>query len=191
MSKKKRKQKQKSVKRPSKGMSSNGTIFLAAGVLLAVVFLPTTLFLSVAMLPTAVAFLTDRLKRKTKAITVGAMNLAGSLPFMLELWMHGHSFDKAFSIVVDLKSMIVVYAAAAVGYLIDWSMTGIVANILVQRGRARKKAIKKRQQELVKRWGVEVTGEVPMDPQGFKLESAKTAKDDKGSVAEPSEEAAS
>lgn len=153
--------------------SSNAPVFMAAGVLLGMVFLPTTLLLLVAMIPTAVVLLTDRSKRKTKAITVGAMNVAGTLPFILELWAHGHSFEKSFGIVTDLKAMIIIYAAAAVGYLIDWAMTGIVAGILVQRGHARMKAIRKRQKALVERWGAEVRGDIALDQYGFKIEASK------------------
>ena len=145
-------------------------IFLIVGLLMAVVFLPTTFLLAVAMMPTFVAALVDRAKRKTKAITVGAMNLAGSTPFLLELWMEGHNFAKAFDIVTDAKAIVVMYAAAGVGYIIDWALTGVVSGFLLQRGKARVKAIEKRQKELVERWGKEVTGEVAVDSYGFAIE---------------------
>ena len=145
-------------------------IFLILGLLMAVVFLPTTVLLSIAMMPTFAAAVVDKGKRKTKAITVGAMNLAGSMPFLLELWMQGHNFEKAFMIVTDAKAIVVMYAAAAVGYLIDWAMTGVIAGFLLQRGRARVSAIEKRQKELVERWGKEVTGEVAVDQYGFAIE---------------------
>lgn len=150
-------------------------VFLVSGVLMAVVFLPTTFLLSVGMLPSFVALIADRSRRKTKAITVGAMNLAGAMPFILELWVQGHSFEKAFTIITDLKAMVVIYAAAGIGYVIDWAVTGIVASVLLQRGHARKKAIKKRQKDLIERWGKEVTGEVPMDQYGFEVKAAPAA----------------
>lgn len=141
------------------------------GALMAAVFLPTTFLLFVAMMPTFVAWLVDRAKRKTKAITVGAMNLAGATPFLLDLWVHENSFDKAFDIVTDAKAIIVMYFAAALGYLIDWVMTGVIAGFLLQRGKVRAAAIKKRQKELVERWGREVSGEVEMDEYGFAVKS--------------------
>ena len=148
-------------------------LFLMSGLLMAIVFLPTTVLLGIGMMPTIAAVFVDRSKRKTKAITVGAMNLAGSMPFVLELWTEGHNFDKAFSIVTDAKAIVVMYAAAAVGYLIDWAMTGIIAGFLLQRGKSRLKAIDKRQAELVDRWGEEVTGEVAVDQYGFALEKSR------------------
>lgn len=157
-------------KRGKKKGAFKGQLFFVTGLLLAVVFLPTTFLLSIALLPTLAAAFVDRSKRKTKAVTVGAMNLAGSVPFMLELWFAGHDFEKAFDIVSDPKAIIVMYSAAAVGYLIDWAMTGIIASVLLQRGKARVKAITKRQNELVERWGKEVTGDVMMDEYGFSIE---------------------
>ncbi len=159
-------------KKSSKGNALRGYLLLIMGLMTAIVFLPTTFLLIFALLPTTVAAFVDRSKRKTKAMTVGAMNLAGAAPFVLELWMHGNKFDKAVDIIIDPKAIIVIYAAAAVGYLIDWSMTGIIANVLVQRGHQRKKDIIKRQKELISRWGEEVTGDVMLDEHGFRLEPA-------------------
>ena len=167
----------KKLKRRKQKKASNKTlkkqVFLILGLLMAVVFLPTTLLLSIAMIPTFVAAVVDKGRRKTKAITVGAMNLAGSMPFLLELWMEGHNFEKAFMIVTDAKAIVVMYAAAAVGYLIDWAMTGVIAGFLLQRGKTRVSAIEKRQKELVKRWGKEVTGEVAVDQYGFAVEGSE------------------
>ncbi len=163
------KEKQEKKTKKKKKKSGSMQIFLIVGLAMGVVFLPTTFLLSISMLPSLVALIVDRSKRKTKAITVGAMNLAGATPFLLELWMSGNDFEKAFSVVTDPKAIIVIYSSAAIGYLIDWSMTGIVASVLVQRGHARKKAIVKHQKELVDRWGEEVKGELVLDEYGFRV----------------------
>ncbi len=145
------------------------------GLITSVVFLPSTVLLAIGMMPTIAAALVDRSKRKTKAVTVGAMNLAGCTPFLLELWSQGHQFEDAVTIISEPRTIIVIYVAAIVGYLIDWAMAGIVASILYQRGLARKKAIVQRQKDLVERWGREVSGELPLDEQGFPLvQAAKT-----------------
>lgn len=151
-------------------MSANVRIFMVVGLIMAAVFLPTTVLLLIGMLPTFVAALVDRSRRKTRAFTVGAINLAGCTPFLLEMWMEGQTFEKAISIVLDPTAIIVMYAAAAVGYMIDWAMVGIVASVLYQRGLARQEQITKRQKELVARWGHEVTGAVPLDEKGFPIE---------------------
>jgi hypothetical protein len=155
---------------PMKKGSGKAQIFLILGLFIAILFLPTTFLLFVGMAPTIVALLVDRAKRKTKAVTIGAMNLAGAMPFVLELWFDGNSFEKSFELVMDAEHIIIMFLAAGVGYLINWSLTGIVATFLLQRGKTRVKMIEKRQKELVERWGKEVTNEVPVDEYGFAIE---------------------
>lgn len=140
------------------------------GVITALVFLPSTFLILIGMVPTPFAFLVDRSKRKNKVLAVGALNLSGCSPFLFELWTTDHSFEKSFEIVTDPYAIIVMWSAALVGYMVNWAMTGIVSATMVQRGQSRQKAIKKRQQELIERWGREVTGEIPLDPEGFPVE---------------------
>ncbi len=154
----------------AKKKSFKSLMFTFLSLLMAVVFLPTTFLLMIALLPSFVAAFVDRAKRKTRAVTVGAMNLAGTTPFLLTLWQKENSFDQAFDIVTDPKAIIAIYSFAVVGYLIDWAMTGIVSGFLLQRGKSRVKAIEKRQKQLVDRWGKEVTGEVEVDQYGFAIE---------------------
>jgi hypothetical protein len=156
--------------------SYKAQLFMITGVVMAAVFLPSTIMLAIGMMPTLAAALVDRSPRKTKAVTVGAMNLAGCTPFLLELWYRGHSFEESARIISDPTAVVVMYAAACVGYLIDWALGGIVASLLYQRGNSRKKAILQRQKDLVERWGREVTGELPLDPQGFPLMAAPKTK---------------
>ncbi len=144
-------------------------IIMIFGLLAAVLFMPTTILLVVGMLPTVVAALIDR-KGGARAITVGALNLCGCVPFLMDLWTKGHTTELAVSLIKDPLTIIVMYAAAGIGYMIDWALSGIVATILVQRSTSRMEAIRKRQAELVERWGREVTGELPLDAEGFPVD---------------------
>jgi hypothetical protein len=150
---------------------AHATLFMVAAIVMAAVFLPSSILLAVGMMPSLTVLFVDPARARTKVVTVGALNLAGCVPFLLELWTQGHSIDKALTIVANPQAIIVMYAAAAIGYLIDWSMSAVVAGILYQRGQARQEAIRKRQQELVGRWGVEVTGQIPLDQYGFPIDS--------------------
>ncbi|GJL85043.1 MAG: hypothetical protein DHS20C02_08180 [Micavibrio sp.] len=169
MAKKVKKEKKKKKVKTQK-MSRKAQLITAGFIVLATLFLPTTLLLCVGMLPTPAAALWDRSKKKTMVITVGAMNLAGCSPFLMKLWGHGNSFDKAFDIIFNPETIIIIYVAAGAGYAISWAMTDITATILYKRGRGRQKAITKRQEELVERWGKGVTGKIALDPDGFPLE---------------------
>ncbi|MEM7650974.1 MAG: hypothetical protein AAF204_02685 [Pseudomonadota bacterium] len=152
-------------------------MFMIVTLMMSIAFLSSAMILFIGLLPTFVAFFVDRTKKKTKAVTVGAMNLAGCMPFLMELWMSETTMTKAFSIVLDPMAIIVMYSAAGVGYIIDWALTLIVAGVLFQRGTSRKKAIEKRQAELIERWGEEVSGRIPIDAEGFPLDDTANASD--------------
>lgn len=160
----------KTAKAKPRKMSVKAQMIMAGFIVLATIFLPTTFLLCIGMLPTPAAALWDRGRKMTIVIAVGAMNLAGCTHYLLKLWAHGNSFDKAFDLVTDPKNIIVMYAAAGVGYVISWAMTDITASILYKRGRARQKEIRKIQERLIERWGKGVTGNVPLDPEGFPVE---------------------
>ncbi len=129
----------------------------------------STVLLLIGMLPTLAALFADRTKRKSKAIAIGTMNMAGCSPFLFSLWMNGNGFGEAVEIITDFWPVVIMYLAAATGYLINWSISGVIASVLYQRGQARQKTIKKLQKELVERWGPEVTGELSLDERGFAI----------------------
>jgi hypothetical protein len=145
-----------------------------------IVFLPTSIFLFFSMMPTLVAGLVDRSGKGTRALTVGAMNLAGSTPFLFELWTGGHTAQNALALISNPRTIVVIYCAAGIGYLIDWAMSGIVATVMIQRSASRLKEIKKKQAELVERWGEEVTGLLPLDAYGFPFEKPEETSAAKG-----------
>ena len=158
--------------RKSKGKKSGGNVLLKImGMVMAVVFLPSTVLLGIGMLPTIIAAMMDSSRGRAKAITVGAMNLAGCSPFLFELWGKGHVFKQSFEILSDPFTIVVMYGGATIGYMIEWALVGVVANIMVQKGLMRQQAIRKRQEDLVERWGKEVTATIPMDQYGFAQDS--------------------
>ena len=162
-------------------------MLITFGVIAAVALSQTTIFLVIGMLPTIVAWLADRSKKRTLVLTVGAMNLAGCSPFLIQLWSKGHTLDLSLSIISDPFTVVVMYSAAGIGYIIDWALSGIVAKIMIERARGRVKAIKERQADLIERWGREVTGEIPIDPYGFPIK-AETPEADGAETSDKNEE---
>lgn len=134
-----------------------------------VIFMASTMILMAGMLPTLAANLVDKSRQKSKAISVGLMNFAGCLPFLLELWMGPapNSIDAATLILLQPKTVIIIYVIAACGYAIEAAVTGMVATMLQQRARARLKAIDVQLAEVVDRWGWYVDGSAPLDDFGF------------------------
>lgn len=154
-----------------KKASAPDRILLVIFLITAVVFVPTTFMLFIGLMPTIVARLVDRTKERTKVLTVGFMNFAGCAPFWLQMVRDGHTLEVALNIMTQPSTVVVMYSAALAGYLIEWAMTGVFASLMVQKGQKRLEDIKNLQAELVKRWGVEVTGEIPLDAQGFPIET--------------------
>jgi hypothetical protein len=158
----------------SKGGSGIGGQLRGVFMLIAaIIFMPTTILLLLGMIPTIVVAVIDRSGKGTKSLTIGSMNLAGCSPFLIELWSNGHTAELAVSIVTNPLSMSVMWGASLVGYLINWAMSGIVATVMTKRGKVRIKDIKKKKARMIERWGIEVTGEIPLDPYGFPLETAE------------------
>ena len=163
--------KKKKLKGGRRGGALGLQVMALCGLVTAFVFMPTTAMLCIAMLPTLAAGLSDRIRGETRALTIGAMNIAGATPFLLNLWSTGHNLDNALSIIMEPRTIIVVYSAAGVGWIIDWAVAGVVATIMLQGGTKRLADIKERQAALVERWGPEVTGDLPLDTYGFPLEA--------------------
>jgi len=144
-------------------------ILLIGVMILGVIFLPTTVMLMVGMLPTIVLALIDNTKGRVKTMTVGAMNLAGCTPFIIEMWMTSHTMQTSIDFITTPRTIVVIYFSAAIGYMIDWALTGIVSTIMYEKGKIRLDQIEKEQDHLVERWGLEVTGKMPMDAYGFAI----------------------
>jgi ascorbate-specific PTS system EIIC-type component UlaA len=156
-------------KKKKKGLGFKGAIISVLIIFSAALFLPTTAFLLFGMLPTMAAYFADR-KGGWKAVTIGAMNMAGCTPFLLHLWTTENTVSYALSLITDPRTVIVIFSAASIGFLVEWAMSGIVVTVMTQRSKIRLSDMDKRRKNLIERWGEEVTGDMPLDEYGFPLE---------------------
>ncbi len=145
-------------KKKKKGMSLKARLVFIVGLFLSLLFLPTSMLLFVGLLPSVAAFLIGK-----RVSTIVAMNLAGCIPFVFKLWSSENDFDTSVQIFSNPNYLVVMYMAAAFGYLIEWVVTGIVASFLYQKGINRMKDIRKRQEVLIEQWGQEVSGKISSD----------------------------
>ncbi|MCK4944895.1 MAG: hypothetical protein KAS59_01365 [Alphaproteobacteria bacterium] len=122
----------------------------------ALVFLPSTIVFSVCMIPTLVAAIVDNHQQKTAWLTVGAMNLAGTVPIWFSLWDTGHTVPVAFQLVSTPGTIFLSYGGAVIGWIIYYNVTPFVAAIVLGKNEARYKAVERRQKELIKKWGEDV-----------------------------------
>lgn len=154
-------------KAKKKKTTSKSRLLLVAFLLSAVAVLPTTTLFFIGLLPTIIARFVDKSRQKNRTLTIGFLNFAACFPFWFKLVNNGHTFDRAIEIIADPLNIVIMYSGALTGYLIDWGLSGIVASMMVQKGHKRLNDIKKIQESLIERWGGEVSGDIPLDAQGF------------------------
>lgn len=145
-------------------------LFIVMGLIGAILFYAMAVILIVGMIPSIVSMIVDQTKGKMRSITVACVNFAGCTPFLVEVFRHGNDMSTAIQYILEPRTIVVMYLAAGMGYLIDWAMTGVVSSMMVQKARRRVKDIQKQQKEMVDRWGPEVTGNIPLDQYGFPIE---------------------
>ncbi len=146
--------------------------FLFFAIIAAIIFTPTTLILLVGMLPTLVAYIVDRSAEKNKTFTIGAMNFAGCFPYLLGLWTGENILLTSMNYLENPETIIVIYSIAAIGYLINWTVTLGVATLLRKRSSLHIERIEREKEKLRERWGEKVNGKYELDAHGFILSSS-------------------
>jgi hypothetical protein len=143
--------------------SQSGRLGLSAkvgGVLLFVtglfLFLPTVLLLMVTLLPTAVALVVDRSASRTGWLCVGGLNFAALAPSLFELWFEDHTLQHATTLISDVFTLLTVYGAAALGWLLYMTMPQLIAAFMQMTSSRRIASLKAQQKRLQEEWGPEV-----------------------------------
>jgi hypothetical protein len=125
---------------------------------LALTALPLCALVLAGTLPTAVAAIVDRHRRRYLARTVGAMNLAGVMPSALRMWEAGISFDSLRQVIDSPYSWLIMYGAAAAGWVLYFCVPPVVAMVLEIKVDEAKHRLEARAKALIEEWGEEVTG---------------------------------
>ena len=126
----------------------------------AAVLLPTTLVLTVCMMPTLAAWLADRQPGRALATSVCLLNLAGSLPGVIEVWNQGHDVAAAQWVLSGPVTWLSAYGAAAVGWLLFLVLPPVLRAHHARSTARRIRQLQKRQEALEKDWGPEVAADV-------------------------------
>lgn len=129
--------------------------FLILAGVLGVLFaaLPTAILLSVGMMPTLVALIVDMTRGRHLTKCVAGMNFAGVLPFLYRLVTTGHDVQMAMAIVSDALSWLVMYSAAAMGWLLFIGLPGVVSMFKVLTAKRRVYMLQEQQRTLLNEWG--------------------------------------
>lgn len=118
--------------------------------------LPSVLLILAGLTPTYVAYATDKDSEKVGATSVCAMNLAGIVPFVIDLWGKGQTLENAFHILTDPNAWFVILAASGVGQLVVYVVPQALATLFQTNAEARISALRKNLEILKESWGAEV-----------------------------------
>jgi hypothetical protein len=121
-----------------------------------VIFPGLVILVMAGMLPTIVAFMVDRAPKKYTAYCVGGMNIAGVFPAIMKLWQGANDIGAAMGIITDVFELIVMYAAAAFGWLIFVAIPPVVAALMSVAAQQRIMQLRSQQREMINEWGQDI-----------------------------------
>lgn len=152
--------KQENTDKPQK-KKGGGFMGLIIGLALASAFLlPTEMLLLIGMVPTIVMAIADPSSDRRGAIAVGVPNLAGVLPFLIELWKHnggvGHSMAPAIAILMQPLTFMIMYGAAGCGSAIYFYVPKAVSQFTAFRAQSEIAGRRALQKKLEAQWGTDI-----------------------------------
>ncbi len=144
-------------KQEASGKRRAGSIvtWVIAGVVL-FAFYESIVLLLIGMAPTGVAMLFDRSPSRNQTRTVGYLNFAGCLPWVIDYWLVGGDFARVFDIFADPMALFVMYSSAALGWLLYFAIRPIVGSYLTVSADLREKQIGRVQRKMEEEWGPEI-----------------------------------
>ncbi len=117
-----------------------------------------------------VAYLIDPFRSKYCARSVGMLNLAGVVPFLMKLWSENNTVSGVMDLLADPFSSLVMFGAAAMGWLIYLGVPTLVSVYKVIRAEQTIGVLKERQKELMEEWGEKVSGIKTQKPEDGQAE---------------------
>ena len=139
-------------------------LYLIIAIPIGLLMIPTVIVLAVALVPTLVAFIVERGKGYYGGITVGALNLSGTAPYLADLWFKGHTVPAAVGIITNVFAWMMFYGAAVFGWAIYSTTPSLVSTFMTMTAGRRITALRETQRELVQKWGPDV--ESVYEPEG-------------------------
>lgn len=137
----------------SKPIKTRAFLILAAILGFLFAALPTAIVLSVGLMPTLVALIVDVTRGRYLTKCVAGLNIAGVLPFLHKLLVTSHDVQTAMGIVSDAFAWLVMYSAAAMGWLMFMGLPGVVSMFKVLTAKRRVYVLQELQRSLLNEWG--------------------------------------
>ena len=115
--------------------------------------LPTTTVLVIGMAPTLGAFIGDTTPGRYLTKCVAGLNFAGVFPFLYQLWTTSNDMSTAIATVTDMYAWLIMYCAAAIGWLLFLGLPGGVSMFRTLNAKRRIYVLCEQQKDLLNEWG--------------------------------------
>ncbi|MFA6279265.1 MAG: hypothetical protein WC612_00540 [Bdellovibrionales bacterium] len=122
-----------------------------------------TLLICLGLTPTFVALVTDTDENRSGLATIGYMNFAGVLPFLIDLWQNGQTMDAAMAIIRQPASWAIMLGAAGIGHLILYAVPPVIASVFLINQESRLRTLREGMQQLEAIWGPDVASDTSLD----------------------------
>jgi hypothetical protein len=122
----------------------------------ALVALPLCLIVLPGMVPTLAAFLVDRRQPRYLGYAVAVMNFAGVAPFLLIVAKSGMTLTNAAQKLADPLTWLVMYGAAAGGWLIYSAMIPLARICIETQSGQRRRQLEAAAKAIRQEWGEDV-----------------------------------
>ena len=129
-----------------------------AGMIAAVLAMPSFIVLACGMPPALVAALVDDRPGRHASCCVFAASLVGVVPVLASLWAGGNTVVAAMRLMSDVYVWLGMYGAAAVGWMLIWLWPIIVEIVLAGVANQRIRSVRGFQERLVEEWSETVSG---------------------------------
>lgn len=125
-------------------------------VILAFALRYAALLFLLGMLPSFAAGYIDKSRDRNVLKTVTACNLAGVMPFIMELWRNGITSSSVHGAMMDSYIWLVMYGASGFGWLLVWFFPQAAYFILEVMQSSAIASLNRQQQQIVDEWGTQV-----------------------------------
>lgn len=143
--------------KPAKKSSALRVILLVIISLVLIVFTKTTyIFIVLMLLPAMVAYFVDKTDHRSNFHTIFACNLAGLLPYVMDIIARGSPAVAMMDALGDVYVWFVIYASAGFGYLLVWGCPKVASGLVYGFNAGQIQRIEQTQKKLIDEWGPEI-----------------------------------
>ncbi len=127
--------------------------FILISIAMVILSPPTMMLLFFGLLPSFVAVIIDRTEGKYAMFCVLGMNFSGVFPYLTDVWFDDHTIDAAVRIMTDPFDLMVIYGAAAFGWMIYIAVPPVILTFISVMSERRVTTLRDNQSKIIEEWG--------------------------------------